>query len=39
MKGMQSSKGGKAPRTFFFVDGIEEASHGATYVWIWWKEL
>ena len=26
MKGVQSSKGRKAPRTFFFVDGIEEAS-------------
>ena len=24
MKGVQSSKGRKAPRTFFFVDGIEE---------------
>ena len=24
MKGVQSSKGEKAPRTFFFVDGIEE---------------
>jgi hypothetical protein len=39
MKGMQSSKGEKAPRTFFFVDGIEEAFHGATCVWILWKEL
>ena len=31
MKGKQSSKEKTAPRTDFFLGGIEAASHGATY--------
>jgi hypothetical protein len=34
----RSSRKEKAPRTDFLLGGIEAASYGATYVWIWWKE-